>query len=175
MSIAQLFFRKGNYIENIELDVVISESATATARMTENPVENGANVNDHIIIDPMTFAMSGIVSNISSNIIGAVTGAFNPGRSKSKETWEALLELHAKREPFKLVQGLREYDNVVLLTISEQQDKDTANGLFFNATFRQLNLVGAEPVTADRFSDSDTYDKMHPAASGGVKPLNTAV
>ena len=58
MAIAQLFFKKGNFIGEIELDVIINESASASVRVTENPVEYGANVNDHIITEPMAFTMS---------------------------------------------------------------------------------------------------------------------
>jgi len=172
MSIAQLSFKKGNFISTIELDIIISESASATARITENPVENGANVNDHIIIEPMTFAIEGVVSNISSSFIGQFTrssSVFNQEISKSKEAWEALLELQISRQPFTLVQNLKEYENVVILSLNESQDKNTSNGLFFTATMKELIFVGSEIVTEDQFDDSNTADKMVPAKSGGLK------
>lgn len=174
MGVAQLFFKKGNYIQDIELDIIITESATATARLTENPVEHGANVNDHIIIEPMTFTVDGVISNISSSTIGQFTQVptiFNQNNSKAKEVWNDLLELQASRQPFTLVQGLREYQNVVILSLSENQDKDTSNGLFFTATMKELVFVGTIPITEDRFNDSNTSDKTVPTTTGGVKPL----
>jgi hypothetical protein len=173
MSIAQLFFRKGNYIQEIELDIIVIESAQTTSRLTENPVEQGANVNDHIIIEPMTFTVEGVVSNSSSTTIGQFTqvpSVFNQDSSKAKEAWNDLLELQASRQPFTLVQGLREYNNIVILSLNESQDKDTSNGLFFTATMKEVILVGVEPVTEDRFVDTDTYDKAAPTTTGGVKP-----
>jgi len=174
MSIAQLFFRKGNFIEEIELDVIISEGASATVRVTENPVEFGANMNDHIIVEPMAFTMSGIVSNISSSTIGQFTRVptvFTQGTSKAKEAWEALLELMANKTIFDLKQGLKEYPNVTMLSITENQDKDTANGLFFAATFKEIIFAGAEIITPDQFSEFSIADKSVPSVSGGLKAL----
>ena len=44
MGIAQLIFSKGNFIGEIELDVIVSESAQSSATITSNHVENGADV-----------------------------------------------------------------------------------------------------------------------------------
>ena len=178
MTIAKLFFTKGNFISTVELDIIISEGAVATARLTENPVENGANTNDHIIIEPMTFTTEGVVSNISSGFIGQFTtliNRFSGNDSKAKDAWEALLELQVSRVPFTLVQGLKEYRNVVILSLAENQDKDTANGLFFTATMKELIFVGAEVITSDQFNDSDIADKMLPKTSGGLKQLKESI
>ncbi len=174
MSVAQLFFRKGNFISTVELDIIISESATATIRVTENPVEHGANVNDHIIVEPRTFTTNGVVSNISSSVIGQfarVPAVFSQSTSKSKEAWEALLELQINRTPFTLIQGLKKYDNVVILSLTESQDKDTANGLFFTANMKEIVFVGAKTITAEQFNDSSIADKMIAAIEGGLKQL----
>ena len=174
MSIAQLFFKKGNFISTIELDIIISESATATVRVTENPVENGANVNDHIIIEPLTFTTAGVVSNISSSTIGQFTRIptiFSQNTAKSKEAWEALLELQINRTPFTLVQGLKEYNNIVLISLTESQDKDSANGLFFTATMKEIIFVGIKAITAEQFNEPPIADKMIPVIKGGLKQL----
>ncbi len=175
MSIAQLFFRKGNFISTVELDIIITEGASATARLTENPVENGANVNDHIILEPMTFTVEGVVSNISASFVGSFSRLptiFNQNTSKSREAWEALLELQSSRQPFTLVQNLKTYDNVVILSLAENQDKNTSNGLFFTATMKEVIFVGSQIITADQFNDPNISDKMVPATQGGLKQLS---
>ena len=174
MSIAQLIYYKGNFISTIELDAIISEGASAQARVTENPVEYGANINDHIIIEPMTFNVSGVVSNISSKISdfeSTVTTVFTKNSNKSRQAWEELLELQVNRTPFTLVQGLKEYPNVVIISLSEQQDVSTANGLFFTATLKEIILVGTQLVTEDQFSNDNTSDMMIPATQGGLKQV----
>jgi len=174
MSIAQLIFRKGNFISTVELDIIITESATATVRVTENPVEYGANINDHIIIEPLTFTTEGVVSNVSSSTIGQfarVPANFSKATTKSKEAWEELLELQINRTPFTLKQGLKEYENIVIISLTESQDKDTANGLFFTATMKEIIFVGVKPIEEEQFNDLSIADKMVAAVKGGLKQL----
>jgi hypothetical protein len=173
MGLAQLFFKKGNYISTIELDVIVTESVSASVRMTENPVEYGANVNDHIIVEPMTFSCEGIVSNVSSSVVGQFIRAPSviADKTKAKEAWDELLALRIAREPFTLVQHDSEYENIVLLTLNRNTDKDTANGLFFTATMKELIYVGAEIITSAQAEDEDTADKIVPTIVGGLKNL----
>jgi len=174
MSIAQMIFNKGNYIENIELDAIISESATAVAEVTENPVEYGADINDHMIIKPMSFTVSGVVSNVNSKNISFPTdfpASFSKTTNKSQITWEALLKLQINRTPFTLVQGLKRYSNVVIISLSETQDVDTANGLFFTATLKEIIKAGAQLVTKDQFKDQKIADMALPSIHGGLKQI----
>ena len=167
MAIAQLFFKKGNFIGEVELDVIISEGATASARITKNPIEHGADINDHIIIDPMAFTMVGVRSDAGANLVDSFTKASVP----SKETWEQLLELMATGAPFELATNLKTYPNVAISGLSEVQDKDTSRALFFTATLAELNLVGEPVQTADQFNDSSIADMAVPVTSGGQKSL----
>lgn len=174
MTIAQIFFKKKNLISTIELDIIITEGAVATARVTSNPVENGADSNDHIIIDPMTFTTTGVVSNTSSGTIdqfSRVADTFTKNTSRSSDAWEDLLELQTTKKPFTLKQGLRQYKNVVILSLSEQQDKDTSNGLFFTATMKEFLFVGSEVTLTTQFNEPSIAEKMIETVKGGLKQL----
>lgn len=176
MAFTQLIFRKKNFLATIQLDVVIKESALATSRVTVNPVESAADINDHIILEPMTFAVEGVVSDISPNLIENTTtflSRFTENTKRSQVAWEALLKLRTDKTIFKLVQGLRSYDSVVIESIQEEQDKDTSRGLFFSASMRQLILVGVSAVTSDNFNDTNIADKMVPTTEGGLKQITT--
>lgn len=168
MSLTQLFFNEGNRIGEIELDVIISESATATATITQNPVENGADVNDHMIIQPMTFSMSGIVSDTPVKFLGGIyNGGPNTGNDQSRTAWQALLDLHASKSPFTLEQGLKSYDNVVIQSLSVNQDKSNSRAIVFNASLKELIIVGVEEITADQFIDEQTKAGMQPSSDRG--------
>lgn len=170
MAITQLFIKKGNFIQDIEIDAVISESATATARLTKNPVEYGADSSDHIIIEPQTYTLNGVVSNASSNLVDAAKNLLG-NQTKAQQIWEDLLELLTNKKPFTLVQGLKSYDNVVLTNLTESQDKDTSKGLFFTAQLSQLILVGTGGSPTTTFKDQDTSDKATPKTNGGLKSI----
>lgn len=174
MPLYQFLFKSSqNKINDIKIDCFITESATATAEVTKNPVEKGADITDHIIINPMTFQIEGLVSNISSGLketIESLSSA-NPLTSKAKTAWEDLLELHASREKFTLVQGLMSYPDVVLVQLDTTRDKDTVNALRFNASLQQLIIAGTSTLEDISYVDSDTEDKATPQTKGGTKQL----
>ena len=173
MSIAQLIFRKGNFIEQIEVDVTIKESATANNKVTKNPVESGADMNDHIIIEPMSFTMVGAVSNVGGNIIeqtGNIAASALGAKSRGPATWEDLLRLRRDKKVFTLVQGIKSYENVTLLSLTQNTDKSTANALFFSASFTEVIFPG---TTGDQatYTEQDVSDQAVKKITGGLKSL----
>lgn len=168
MGISQLIYKKGNFINEIELDVIISESAQTSSIITSNPIENGADVNDHIIINPMTFNISGIVSDTKLSLISTIA-EFTKESSPSVEAWEELLELQANKIPFTLVTNLKAYDNVVLENLAETQDKNTSNSLHFTANLKEIIFVGSQVLTAEQFNEQGVADQTTPTTEGGLK------
>lgn len=43
--------------------VVINESVQRSSKVTSNPVENGADINDHVVNDPVKFTITGVTIN----------------------------------------------------------------------------------------------------------------
>jgi hypothetical protein len=169
MALTQLLFKKKNLIDTIEVDAIITEGATTSSEITKNPVQSGVDSNDHIITQPMTFSMAGVVSNASSGVLGQFSrNAFTP--RKDQETWNKLLELQASKRPFTLVQGLKTYPNVQILSLTEQQDKNTYTSLFFDMELQELIIPGGA-LSQNQFSDQNITDQMIPPTQGGIKPL----
>jgi len=177
MGISQLIFKKGNFIDEVELDVIVSESVNTSSTITSNPVENGSDVNDNIVINPMTFSISGIISDTKVAPLGGLNtleqiasgNAFTKQSTPSKEGWELLLELQADRIPFTLVTNLKAYDNVVLENLSAAQDKDTSNSLHFTANLKEIIFVGSQVLTAEQFNEDNVADQTTPTTEGGLK------
>ena len=48
-----------------------SEAVSMSSKVTSNPIENGADINDHVVKDPVKFSISG-------TIIGGQQGQQNP-------------------------------------------------------------------------------------------------
>ena len=170
MTIAQLLFPKGNFIDEIELDIIITEGAATSSQITKNPIQNAADSNDHIVLQPMTFNVQGAVSNASASSIGQFSrNAFTP--RKDQEVWDELLELQASKVIFTLVQGLKIYPNVQILSLSESQDKNTYSSLFFSATLQEIIVPGSVGLL-NQFNDQDTSDQASPTITGGLKQLS---
>lgn len=175
MSILTLLLRNGHYISEVQVDAFLREAATATARVTRNPVENGADVNDHIIIEPMRFVMEGVVSNTGSSVLTAAafaTAQFSLKVSRSQAVWADLLELQASRTPFTLVQNLKSYNNVAIESLTAVQDVNTANALIFTANLIEIIYVGKEAPPIVEYSSSTTSDKASPTSNSGTRQLS---
>lgn len=48
-------------IDNITLDAVVSEGHTSTLRISDNPIESGADIADHATLEPRSLAITGVV------------------------------------------------------------------------------------------------------------------
>lgn len=171
MGIAQLIFKKGNFIGEIELDVIISETTNTSSTITSNPVENGSDVNDNIIMNPMTFSISGIVSDTKVSPFGGLNtlSSFASDSTPSRDAWEDLLELQADRTPFTLITNLKAYDNIVIEGLNTTQDKETSKALYFTANLREIIFVGSQVLTAEQFNDTNVADQTTPTTNGGLK------
>jgi len=170
MGLAQLIFKEGNFIGNIEIDAILDESASSRATATKNPVEKGADTTDHIRLEPMTFSSTGIVSDTPVRLLGNLVNIFkNSGYRISQQTWDKLLKLQAQREPFTLVQGLRSYDNIFIEELSYRQDKDTNNVLLFTCRMSEILFVGQNEVNAQTITERTTYDRTTPLLNLGRK------
>jgi len=172
MSISQLFFKENANIGGIEIDAIMSESATSKATATKNPVEKGADTTDHIRIEPMSFTASGVVSDTPVRLVGNLVNIFkNSGHRISVEAWNKLLKLQTKRQPFTLQQGLRSYDNIAITELNYTQDASTANVLMFNAKMDEIILVGQTETDASKITDKSTSSRFSTLINLGRKAL----
>jgi hypothetical protein len=156
-------------LEKIELDAIITEGTSTSSEITTNPVQGGVDFSDHIIAKPMTFRLSGVVSNAStSGLDQFATNIFSP--RKDQATWNDLLNLQASRTPFELVQGLKTYPIVQITSLTEDQDKNTYSSLFFTANLQEIIIPGQRTVS-DQFDNQNTSDQASPTITGGLKQV----
>ena len=79
--------RKGVAIAGIQVSVKKSEAHTYTSQATELAMESGATVTDHVILKPVTLAVTVAMTNAGD------------GKAAARETFEAFVEMRKKREP----------------------------------------------------------------------------
>lgn len=159
----------------LKVDATMSENQELISEITNNPIEDGSLVSDHVVKTPRRYSMEGVVSDspitIQSAIIGAVAGV--PGTliggaiggittaavsaiggillstGKGKPSVIALQTLDAIYEnsiPLTIVSGLRTWTNMVMVNLAAPRTAQTSGGLFFNATFQELKIVTSEVV-----------------------------
>lgn len=136
MAFENLFIRTKKSIAGIELDAVLTEVHSNTVRLTKNPVELGADITDHAIIEPKRITLGVQVSDTPlgaaafGKILDDVTGLFGTSTSgnvtRSNTAYNAMVQLMETREPLEIQTKLKLYTSMVIVDIKTTQDKNTS-------------------------------------------------
>jgi hypothetical protein len=142
---------QGDGLTNISFDAVVRESHSSELTITDNPLETGVVVSDHAFMQPLRLDIEGAVTDTWLHATDpqgrAVPDPFASSTSRSQVAWALLQDIQAAAEPFTLQTGLRAYFNMVIVSLSVDQDKDSAAALFFRASLREVILVSTQTVT----------------------------
>lgn len=165
----------GTVYDDIIAQATISEDHMDEMVITENPVEQGAAVNDHIYNRPAILTLrlgwsdspssSGSIvdqvtgfataqSKLASQIVGgltAVTTALSVLNGSSiplmKAIYGQLLALKANRALFDVYTGKRTYSNMVCGMLQMHDDEETANSMFITMQCKQMIIVNTQTVS----------------------------
>ena len=150
-------------IGDIVMDVTVEERHEDTLTITDHPVEKGAEISDHAFKNPM------------SVVITAGKGA-SDGDTVPKETYEALLDLQESREPFSIVTGKRDYENMLVQSISVTTDSDTENVLMVILECREVIIVETETtqVPPARQAEAPKTQKAQNTGTKQAQPVSGA-
>lgn len=143
----------------LSFDTNIREMHASELTVTDNPVETGVVVSDHAYMQPDKLDMDARVSDVSIHGIDAFNDPFSSVEtddfgdvslssvSRSQAAWKILTDLQRSAQPFQVQTGLKLYQNMVIVSLSGVQDKDTANVLDFHVTLRAVEIVSTQAVT----------------------------
>ncbi len=131
---------------DIAFDATISESAKYSAVLTKNPIESGAEVNDHFYLAPRTLALEVGVTNTPMNentndIINQASQLIGTASSASAERRKSALELlkaiQAGGEPFDVQTGLDLHKNMLILDIATVNNAELSGALVAIVTLQE--------------------------------------
>ena len=135
---------------NIAFDAVLNEDIEASSVITSNPLENGAESNDHIYANPKVYSLEAGVSNTPLNaltsdiFLSANSQVGSSGAGRRNTAWELLNQLHILGEPFTVQAGLETMDNMAIANLKAPNNARVAGSLIFSATLVQLLFVNTE-------------------------------
>lgn len=150
-------------------DAILRADHTQELRLTENPIQSGANLTDHAYATPARVTLDiGMSDAMDSYSAGLWTG----NKSKSVAAYQTLLSLQRSRALLTLTTRLRTYQNVLIENIQSSDTHKTQFGLRAFVTFRQVYLASVSLVS-DRGSGIVTgSDTAIPGVS--ARPQGTA-
>lgn len=128
-------------IGGIFVDVVISEEHSADMEIAEHPVESGAKISDHAWRTPYRVTLESAID-----------------APRAVPSYQALLALQEKAEPFSLVTGLKIYSNMLIESITATRDASHARVLKFTAELREVIIVDTQSGSASAIGSSSATD-----------------
>lgn len=191
MNIINLFTKQAPTLAGYSFDAVLEDSLEASVEWTSYPVETGVNVNDHRIIQPVKWTLTGAVSNnpLQVQITDFLTGGLsnltnNPyvatvaglaagflsgsDETRASTTLEFLINLMVAGEPFDIDAGDIQLQNMVIGRIGRTKNPENEQGLIFVADLRELITLDRIPQSGQ---PSQTMLRDGDPAKSGVSSL----
>lgn len=128
-------------------DVTISEVHDDEVTVTQHPVDTGAAISDHAIVQPASVTCVFGWSDSSRALNSALDGSILKGMQTSKDVYDRLVELKNQRALLRLSTGKRKYPSVVITKLKVSTTVDTESAAIIEVTFQEVFLVAAKTVS----------------------------
>lgn len=154
----------------IAFDCMVSEQHDSTLTITEHPVEEGAEITDHIQNDPDGLQLSGIISdnpillNVEEGKQPSVPGG-DPDQ-RAKEAYNEFVRLKEAGKLLIVTTELRTYADMLITGISVPRDASTRHILDIGLTLKPIRKATVDTVDAP-----EPVEPVHkPRREQGRKP-----
>lgn len=174
MAFENLFIRTDRSIEGIKLDTTLVEVHESTVRITNNPVELGADVADNAKSEPLRLTVVGLVTDTPlgldavGQIVDSVTGAFGSSTAKSDTrstaAYNKFKSLQDEKIPITVQTKLKLYTDMLITNLSVTQDKDTSRMVELHIDFEEVRITKSQIVdlTDEQLQDGSTKEIAGP-------------
>lgn len=139
----------------VSLDCQMSEKHVSEIEITSNPIETGAEVNDHAYIKPKEVTLE-------------------IGSGDAAATYAALVRFQESRVPFMLVTGLSIYNDMLIQSIDATRDKTHSRVLNATVRLRQVIIVSTGSAPADTEAASGGTENQSRSKPGGKNSRGAA-
>lgn len=186
MSLMSIFTKTLPKIGPLEFDAKLEGITSKAVTLTQYPVEFGANTNDHAILMPNRYLLTGAVSNSPlglglddigmmgagalATVVGGVGGAAITAVSayllsggddtRASTAWASLSAIMEARAKFDLDTGKEIMRDMMIIRLDERTRPENEDGLVFIAELQQVRIVrskiGRGVTSADQLMQNDT-------------------
>lgn len=144
-------------------DAFLRESHSGSVKITEHPVQGGANISDHAYNLPDTLTIEILVSDTMDSI---VAGQFTGEATKSVSAYEVLRSLKERRVLCSVRTRLRYYTNMLIESMTVNDDYKTSHSLRCSVSFKQIIMavVATEYVKLEKKQAVQTTNEGNKSA-----------
>lgn len=149
----------GTIFGDISFDSVLSEDIQSAATITDNPIETGAAISDHMFVNPTKATIIVTVSNFVLNRASSVNsdivmasgklGESSKG-SRAQAAFLALLDIQGSAKPFDVVCGWMTITNCVIENVSAPRDVNSSGTLECTVAIRKIVVASVETSKINR-------------------------
>ena len=164
--------------EAMFFDAIVSQTHTNTVTVTNHPVEDGADIADHLRSQPDELSVAVIVSNnpilVLASIRAQPISGFGDPSSRAEDAHEFIRNLMRDKELVNFSTTLRDYQNMAITSMTVDRDATTGNMVQLNLSLREIiiatteNVDLPEPVAATRNASSNLGKKTKPPTAPPV-------
>jgi hypothetical protein len=120
-------------------DITVEEHHRDDLVVTENPVEQGADITDHAFKQPARLTVRVGYSNSSQNSGG------DPGYVN--DIYAQFLDMQANLQPINVTTGKRQYTNMLITSLETSTDERWENAMILVVELKQIILVNTQTVS----------------------------
>lgn len=132
---------------SFEVDAVLTETHTFSRQVTDNKVENGSPVADHIIKNPVTLEIQAIVTDAPiKGILEGVSDAVDNllgGSKYTNDCFGALYQLYEYQGYMTVYTQYKTYTKMVIESITIPRDPKDGEALVFTISMKQIRIVSS--------------------------------
>jgi len=119
-------------------DGFVREDHNSSLRITDHPVQSGANISDHAYKLPEQVTVEIIVSDSMDSV---VTNQFTEYGVKSISAYKALKELQDSRQPLSINTKYGTYNNMLIESLSSPVDYKSTNKMICTASLKRILIA----------------------------------
>ena len=125
--------------------------------ITKNPVETGSDVVDHSYLEPAQVTMEILVSDVHESL---VPGQFNQLTFRHTSAWAVLKTIQESRIPVDIFTKLGYYKNMLIQSISAEDDKTTFRALRATVQLVEIPVARVKTVKISKASQTTNDSQM---------------
>lgn len=145
----ELFYISDSKGNDYFFDGVFKTEHTSKRRLTQHPVQTGANITDHSYQIPMSLMLEVGVSD--SMDVYRLSWSGN-AKSKSVNAYQKLREIQDSGQPLKVITRMCSYENMVIESVTIQEDYKSLYSMKAGISFQQIIIsdVAMKKISASK-------------------------
>ena len=160
------------------VDAFLAEHYQFSNSVTDIPVEEGSNINAHIVEDQDVISVEAFIGNTAFEVVtidgNSVSNLQAPDRmARVQQVYQELKKLTKAKKALDVVLGLETFTNMAITVFNIDREAETGANLPFTMEFRKLKIVHSD-TTKINASNKEAGAGQEGGQTGGTTNAGTS-